>query len=136
MGIFCGKRCQDRKDRRLELRYEKKLARIDAKVEKAKGRQETRQSAYSKGIDVGSAKSIFGGIAKVGAVVGGTITGTSAIKNLSDKAINQIKAGEGKNISEYDIENLTQTKDQQSQGGFGIMAIVAVVLMALMSKAK
>lgn len=137
MSLFCGKRCQDRKDRRLELKYKKKLARIEAKVEKATGRQETRQIAYSQGIDTGSAKSIFGGIAKVAGVVGGTITGTAAIQNLSGSAkasvLNSRPSISGS--PGFDIEKL-EMQSQQKTGSMGIMAVIAVVLFALFSSTK
>jgi hypothetical protein len=53
MGIFCGKRCQDRKDARIQARTERVAIKADA-----------RKTAYENGIDPNA--SMWGAIGAVG----------------------------------------------------------------------
>jgi len=73
MGLFCGKRCQNRKDRKLELKWQHKDLRLELKTERALGRQETRQVAYQNGIDPNA--SMWSGLSSIAGSAAGAVTG-------------------------------------------------------------
>lgn len=58
MGLFCGRRCQDRKDNR-----------VQARTERVALRQETKQVAYQSGIDPNAA--MWGGLSSIGGSIAG-----------------------------------------------------------------
>lgn len=58
MGLFCGRRCQDRKD-----------ARVEARTERVALRQETKQVAFEHGMDPNAA--MWGGLSSIAGSVGG-----------------------------------------------------------------
>lgn len=73
MGLFCGSRCQDRKDARLAARTEVKLTRIENKTDRVELRQETKQVAYENGIDPNAAA--WGGLSSIFGSAAGLLSG-------------------------------------------------------------
>ena len=51
MSLFCGRKCQMRKDKRLELRFELRNNRLEERTERVELRQAARTVAYQNGID-------------------------------------------------------------------------------------
>ena len=51
MSLFCGRKCQKRKDKRLELRFEFKNHKLDERTDRVELRQAARTVAYQNGID-------------------------------------------------------------------------------------
>ncbi len=76
MGLFCGKRCQDRKDMKLLLSFENKYSKTDKNTVKAVAKQNTKSVAYQNGIDPHQA--MWGGISSsVGSISDAAIAGLS-----------------------------------------------------------
>jgi hypothetical protein len=130
MGLFCNKRCQDRKDRKLELKFNYKMQKNDNKTSVKHNRIDSKENrhitAYSMGIDPNAA--MWQGIADTTKAVGDAVVGSIGAGALK-KAVTGNPLSKG--AADSDVSDVSD--DRGGMGGFMsnlkiFIPIVAVLL--------
>lgn len=130
MGLFCGKSCQARRDKRLDLKYAYKMQKndniTDVRLARIDGKTTRHVTAYQMGID--PTASMWQGLSSMTQSVGNAVSSSIGLSSLSSSITN-----EGRNDSKQKPVQST------SSGGFfddfkAFVPVVAVLVAFLLNK--
>lgn len=120
MGLFCGKRCQDRKDARVMLKYQNRMERTDSRSAKGIAKYNAYAVGYYNGIDPNAAK-------------------WGAIGGMGKSAFNALGKGLGQNgaFNRRSFDNSSKTDDKTTTNDNNIYLLIgAMFFFFFMNKNK